>query len=603
MKRKTHFKYLILIALFSIMMITIINTNSSQSSRNSIYQINYKEASNIVDNIDNIYIKNLERNVDCGIYGIVTISESLELYNNGSDIITSFYYTIENIYEDNIKYISAATESDASLPIIESLIRYNGLKTYIVYLNEPLYAKSSTTIKIKLACIDLLTISGSTSTQEIQISLNLAPYLPYKIEKLDTTITAPIGSTMGTFNPETDAQGTSRIYHRSNLSKYYKEYISGSYTYSTDTFIEFVSITRKIYINPWGDIRVVEKHYINNTGKISVSSYKWAVPLDTQNITAYDDIGEITGLTMETEANNDGKTKNVTMTLTKNRSKMNGGTSVSYYIEYYLPLQNYFNSSIIKSTLKINLNLIKSHCLISQQKTMIYLYAGEKILKSSISPENVNFEENSLVLTFSDQNITYYAPKYVIIEYTANGFQILFRPLLFSILILVALSLYVSIKSKTKGREEEKAEFEEYIPLNEIREYLNLYEEINALRIELRELEDNLLRKKIAKREYSKERKTLENKLKDLQDEIKEFKNVVMQAGGKISKIIQNIDLKETELEAGIDGLKLHEQKYRKRKITSKKAYLTLREQMIKQIDKNQKEIDKLINELKSYLI
>jgi len=348
---------------------------------------------------------------------------------------------------------------------------------------------------------------------------------------------------------------------------------------------------------------VIEEHRVNNTGKISIKSYKWAIPKEARNITAYDNIGHITGIQLNEQINDDGKTKNVTMNLINNRFELSGGSSVGYKIEYYLPLNYYLNSTITKSILKINLNLLKAYCLIKNEVTMLYLYGSEKIYQSSILPEIVNFEGNSMVLIFSDQDNAYYTPKYLILEYKINGFQLTFRPIIISLILSIILSIYVNIKYKSKNKKDIETEFGEYIPINEIREYINLYDEINALKIELRTLEDNLNSGKIKKNQYIKERKTLETKLKSIQEEIKEFKKIILEAGGKISKIIQNIDLKETELESNRDALKLHEEKYRKKGITSKSAYLTLKEQMLNQIDKNQKDIDKYINELKSYLI
>ena len=111
------------------------------------------------------------------------------------------------------------------------------------------------------------------------------------------------------------------------------------------------------------------------------------------------------------------------------------------------------------------------------------------------------------------------------------------------------------------------------------------------------------MKKKIAKKAYSKQIKVLEAKLKTTQEEIKPFKKIILEARGPIAEIVKRLDLREAELISNQDGIKLYDERYKKGKLPSKQAYRTLRKQMVDNGEKIQKQIDRLINQMKAYLI
>lgn len=577
-----------------------------------ISQIGYPSSSNNspIPESSNLTFTHLKveystRNIEFGIYGITTISDTLKFENNASSPISYIYYCIEQSYFNKMNYFAAKTQGGGSLATQESLNSLNGQKTYIIYLNSPILPGESTTIVVTSAYANILELGGSYTTQTCSFVINIIPHIPYDITALRINIIAPSGASLSVYNPEGTVQGSIiKYYDRTNLAPFTVETVSGEYTYSTNTIIEMVYLNRIIEVNPWGFIKVTEQHYINNTGNLQVNSYSWLVPKDAKNITARDNIGYISGVSLSSNVNSDQKTRNATMNLVSNRSPLSPKTGHMYTVEYSLPLENYYFKTIRNSYLKININLLMADFLIKSQTTQVYLYAGSKILSSSLTPNGIEYDQNCLVLTFTDSNVNKLESKILYVEYQEDGFLLIFRPFIISLILFGVLLFYVTYHNKVKKESDEEAVIlKEKVPVNEIREFISLYEEINAVRIDIQKLDEDVIKKKIARKQYYKNRKVLEDKLKESQDEIKDFKKSLLNAGGKIAQFIQTLDVKEAELIANEDSIKAHEEKYKKGKLPSKNAYLTLKDQMIKQSEKTQNQIDKVINELKAFLL
>ncbi|MHA1898628.1 MAG: hypothetical protein ACTSU2_14650 [Promethearchaeota archaeon] len=582
------------------------NNTAIPTNSNMPQQILKPKASNIEDyNFSGIIVTNAKRSVELGMYGIVSVEDDIRVLNNGSTPVEELYYSIPNKYEGYVEYFGANTESGSTLLVQEKLNRINGHKTYIIYLNEPILPLETLKLKIITQFFNIFETSGSAQSQIIELNFSVYPYVPYPIQVIDTGIRVPDGATLNDFNPESDnITQAAKYYHRTDVPAYSLQDIQIKYTYNTNPTIVFEKVDRKIYVNSWGYIKVVEDHIMHNLGQIPVSSYDFKLLADIQNISAYDRIGGISGATINEFPNSDGKTRNVTMNLIDNRSKLTGNSTVSYTLEYNIPIANFYGQSLRKSSFIVNLNYLKSDMMIISQSVEIYLYGAMRIDYVSIAPDYIGYAENSLVLTYTEQNITSYEDAYLYIEYKTDPIQLSFRGIVFSLIIIGFLSYYVVQKNKeekTSLRAEVLRENE--FPEKEVREFISLYEELNAIRIDLMQLDANLDKKKIAKKAYSRQRKLLESKIKELNEEIKGFKRTILEKGGRIAELVQRLDVKETELLANEDSIKLHKERYRRGKLPSKRAYSTLLLQMERNSEKIQKEIDKTINEIKSFLI
>jgi tetrahydromethanopterin S-methyltransferase subunit G len=108
---------------------------------------------------------------------------------------------------------------------------------------------------------------------------------------------------------------------------------------------------------------------------------------------------------------------------------------------------------------------------------------------------------------------------------------------------------------------------------------------------------------KVSKNEYKNYVKAYQLKIKESDKTIREFKAPLVNTGGRIQEIVERLDFLETQMDNNKASLEILEDRYKKGKIPSKTTYQDLYNEIMKKQDKNKKEIDKLITELKAFLI
>ena len=171
------------------------------------------------------------------------------------------------------------------------------------------------------------------------------------------------------------------------------------------------------------------------------------------------------------------------------------------------------------------------------------------------------------------------------------------------LIISIIASIYVlTVKLRKKERDTVILK-REFIPVNEIREYCSLYEEKNAFLLEIRQAEENARRKKIAKKNYKNILDKNTSKIDEIQQEINPFKKILSETNITFENVIKRLDLLEAERISVKDSLNLLESRYKRGRLPSRAAYLKLSDDFKKRRRKIERNIDKLIQQLRSYLL
>ena len=89
----------------------------------------------------------------------------------------------------------------------------------------------------------------------------------------------------------------------------------------------------------------------------------------------------------------------------------------------------------------------------------------------------------------------------------------------------------------------------------------------------------------------------------EIQKEVTPFKKVLMETSEIFETIVKRLDILEAERISVKDSLALLESRYRRGRLPSRAAYLKLSDDFIKRRKKIDKTIDKLIQQLRSYLL
>ncbi|MFX0011533.1 MAG: hypothetical protein ACFE9R_14565, partial [Candidatus Hermodarchaeota archaeon] len=177
------------------------------------------------------------------------------------------------------------------------------------------------------------------------------------------------------------------------------------------------------------------------------------------------------------------------------------------------------------------------------------------------------------------------------------------RPILIILAIAVILSLLILIIKRKKPEEEISLFKKELLPINEIREFCSLYEEKNALILEIRQAEDDAKRKKLARKGYKNIVDKNSSKIEQIKQEIQPFKKLLTDTNETFNNIIKKLDVLDAERISVDDSLSLLEGRYKKGKLPSKAAYEKLTNNFLNRRKKIDRTIDRYIQQLRSYLL
>ena len=626
MKNK-NYKFLISITLFFIILISVIRFNSQPLN---YYQTNI-EKPNLAGNLEgaeNILITTIERIGNVSGYGVLNLMDKLTIQNNNNNPIDSILFGIPLIHKDDIIYYEAYGSGGDSLVIERNNILLEKYEMLIIYLNTPLLPYQSTVVTIYQTYKNLFTYDIITSPS-LQVKFNFTftvwPILPYRAEGTITSVynlpdsvsveyfelVDDAGKTLGGGSFEWDISDTNTLQFLAPLlgnledsidSKNGKEYISMVFQDSSQKFgeIHVEEIKRNIRVSPWGIIKVEEELKFKNYGYYSQSSIFINIPSNAKNVNAFDDLGELS-MTIGTESNN--HRVRLEISLIQNRAPLSPLSEVTLQLSYNLPSEEYLSTNWLEQSLSIDLLTSQFEYLAKKQSIFITIEGCGEIVYLSEPPIAIKQSESSKIIEYFSEYVSPIEEKFFLITYSIDLFDLLLRPLLIMLAIAVLMVFYIVIVKSKKSEEEKFIFTKEYLPITEIREFCSLYEEKNALTLEIRKAEEETKRKKLAKKSYKNIFTKNTAKIEQIKGEILPFKKILIDTNETFNNIIRKLDLLDAERISIDDSLNLLENRYKRGKLPSKAAYEKLANDFLNRRKKIDRTIDRYIQQLRSYLL
>ncbi len=570
---------------------------------------------------ENIIITYSNRRVDLGSNGLLTIRDILIVKNLNGNPISSIFIGIPLAHSMDLIFFECKGENENSLVIERPNIVMNEYEMLSIYFDSPLFPNQSKTITFTQNLKRLIKSFYVNNERYTQLTSMVFPVLPYKLEGeikayffIPEVALEPTGD-WGTYNPGLFALTYSFEDIRSEIGEdfiepllvnlddkkeidiWFKEAIGAE---NTGTKLEVEECTREIFISPWGIIKVKEEILIKNMGVISSNTISFNVTHHAKGIFVSDDLGEILGVRAVFEGS---KYTTYNIDLLTNRLRMLPYTSFRFNLEYYLPFENYISFNWFQESIQIDLLTTVFNYLGTDQTINIVIDGCYTIDSITETPDAIKKSKGTTILVYKSDFVSPLENKLIQITFTVDFFNLLLRPIIFILIIAAIASIYVIIiKSRKKDREMIELT-QKFIPKNEIREFCSLYEEKNALFLEIRQVKEDAKRKKIARKRYKNvlEKNTL--KISEIEREVIPFKKVLLETGETFENVVKRLEILEAERISVNDSLKLLEARYKKGRLPSRAAYLKLSDDFNKRRRKIDRTIDKLIQQLRSYLL
>lgn len=580
-----------------------------------------------LEGAENILITKLGRDAIFNLYGLASFEDTLTVKNLNNNPITSILIGIPHDYiKDLIFFEATGVNKNTLMADLSDLVMKdsfnNEFNMIIIYFESPLLPQQEKTIKFIQSYTNLLSFQYAGDTQNIIFKSYVYPFVPYKskgeiianfsIPQVARIVDYDWGEAYSPPNENTiyfDFDDMKGIIGDNFIEPFLENIgiiknitINFAYDNPTITKIEAQELTREIFISPWGIIKVKEEFLIENLGAIPLYTLSIKIPVSAKNVYIFDDLGEILGSRIEKDYF-DLEHDNLNIRLWENRIILVPNSKFRFSIQYYLPFEKYTSFNWLQESIKIDLLTSTYEFLCREQTIKITIDGCARINSISEPPNAIEKSHGATVIIYEDDYVSPLEKKEILITYTIDLFDLLLRPIGFMLLIAIVASIFALIVKTRKRKSELTATKKEIIPLNEIREFCSLYEEKNALSLEIRQAEEDARRKKLAKKAYKNLLSKNNAKIEEIQTEIIPFKKILIETNEIFENIVKKLDVLEAERMSVKDSLNLLESRYKRGRLPSRAAYLKLSDDFKKRRKKIDRTIDKFIQQLRSYLL
>ncbi|MCK4383696.1 MAG: hypothetical protein KAW66_10410, partial [Candidatus Lokiarchaeota archaeon] len=579
-------KVFLLIGFLSFIFIFQYFGNDSLNQFQDQNEFEIPQLSGDLEGAENILIVQLIRRTNLSTSGLININDKMVILNENDNPINSILIGIPLRDSSNLIYINTVGQTENTLLTERSHGVMGSYEMVKIYFDSPLLPSQETTINVKQTYNNLLSYDIAELEEGVNqlIHFNglVFPILPYRSEgDVKSIYIIPTLAELHTrkqFNSMGNLVGGNIVYDlATSLSINHLDPFLENLNENNETTVsiktlqltglEIEKINREIFISPWGIIKNTEEVTIENVGIIGVGLFSLNIPVDAKNVKIYDDLGELFGDIINSPT--DSSKKVLSIQLSQNRVSLSPTSKFKFFIEYNLPHEQYVSYNWLQQSISINLLMTNYDFLIHEQTTKVVIEGCGTIDYTSSPPEAIFKTVGTRILVYSSEMVSPFEKKIILFTYTVDIFDLILRPTIFIMIIAFLSSIFVLI-IKTRKREEDESVFKkEFIPTSEIREFCSLYEEKNALVLEIRNAENETKRKKMVKKTYKNLLTKNTAKIDQIKEEILPFKKILMETSDTYDNIIKKLDILDAERISVNDSLNLLESRYKRGKLPS----------------------------------
>ncbi len=391
---------------------------------------------------------------------------------------------------------------------------------------------------------------------------------------------------------------------------------------------------RKIEIDPYGLVRITEKQTIEFLGPefpaedeldtINMFALNALVIVFPQNVTVLNIFDEVGGLNLKYMMNEQQMWERGTYNLREStfpghqgliifpRTPLYKGDIMCFTIEYKLPLEDvlFKEQGTINYDLKISPYSIINWTIddltldIVLPKGAVYRYHTYNN-PDPYQQLHVSYEKKFYFGTLGFKRIlNFKATAFsgndntpLIINFNYSRMNVWITYLIQILAVGALIAVYLGFRWTRKFTREVSGEVDkEFIPIDEIREFVKQYEEKLGLQDRIRETRAKIAAKKLKTREGKELRFTLEKRLRKIEELLKTAKVKLVEYRGRYKEAVQKVEINERKLYEERRNLIILQKEYRTKKTMTKESYIQL-------VRERQQTIEKLKNDIDGELV
>ena len=486
-------------------------------------------------------IKNVNHEIDLLSNGYVFINDTIEIAGQTPNFLIGF----PNKYSPYVLRCDAFDSSNSMSPLrldtdldvpLEDHIGFYGVK-----ISFPQATPQFFTVGFLLN--NTLLTQDTTNASIYTLGFPAYPSLTKTVDTCNGSIVPPEGAEFVTGDVE------AFNYSRVHLDAFTYEPSNVTFTLTDKTLqiFEIAQFTRQIVIDELGGITGSDTYDLINRANTLMNYTEIILPLNVSNIRAQDQLGR----RMDVPNATDTRTNRYMVSFLSPVEKDN---ATSFIVDYDLP-SSIYTSKELTGTFNFSILLFQNfNYYIEEASVNIVLPEGARaqfsndMLSSGYGLVRSVFQET---VSVSRQGVISLDSFKVGIVYEYNPLWASFRPALW-MWALATVGCTVAIAWK---RPKGKAPVKVAVPsvavrfsADEIRSFIDSYEEKRKIVFELESLETRVQKGRIPRRKYKVQKKTLETRLNTLSRSFDEFREKMRVAGGHYAELMLQSEVAESEL-------------------------------------------------------
>jgi hypothetical protein len=358
-----------------------------------------------------------------------------------------------------------------------------------------------------------------------------------------------------------------------------KTYVYTDFDYETEIRVD--AIEREITLHS-GNIHVVNSFTITNIGD-RITSLDFGIPQDAKDITFWDEMGNLDVIESSGA---------ITVNL---RNVLKADEVKSLYLSYNIPWESYV---IQQNGLNYNLDFTfyeQFNWTIGELIVSVILPEGASFQSSTpINPSNVERSGLQDTVTFTLSDVTpsdnlNFSLNYRYLIFWSSFFPTIWVGILVAVVTVFAFLWKVPTPVSTPMIT---------VPPEDLRMFVNAYEEKERIQSELKSMEKRLQKHKIPRRRYKVRKKMMDGRLATMSKDLAFHREKIRSAGSKYANMMRQIEVAETNLEGAERDIQRAKARYRRGEV-SKDAYGKLMDEYTRRSEEAEATIDGIILRLR----
>jgi hypothetical protein len=504
--------------------------------------------------------------------------------NNGTSPVSYLDFAIPRAYRPNLSY-AAAQDSLGSQLMLEGDVNQTSQFYWVrIHFAQDLEFNKTYTFTVTSSLGGMI----HSTAAGYEFNFTAAPILAQDARSANVTFLAPQGSTMKLAPNSTDisttVNGFPAVGHSYKPWKAYStQMLDAIYGSVNQDILDLNSVNRQITIGSDGSLGVSERYDFSNPS-VPISSLTITLPNGAYNVMAYDEVGALW-----TAPQN--PTSNQVQVQPRYSSGMRSNENFTFTLTYNVPQSKYISPLNWWGSYNLNFTLLDNQddFLFKNASVRIVTPDGVTITSLNITPQspisypiqvsqdrhNFQLQQATDLMNLNFQMAFNYGPFW-------SAFP--FLPWIAALeVIIIAFALVVRTR---RGRE-----LEVPVPVENLRQFVGLYDERLALTRELVLMEEEVSRGGMVKHEFRRRTKVMELRLDELNKALNSLKVELRTVSPHYEELLRRLDRAEAEIQTSRASINQVRSQYRAGRLT-RETYDDLTKDIAKRIDRAEETLE-----------